>query len=127
MATQLDIKLYQIQHYFFFQRTSNFNFGSDENYPLITTKNSDFTKNALLPAKRVVYDSYSTNIPVSSISPCGGEGAKSWGGERGKGGGGSASLDLILSFQDFSSSFATDKMIVDDGSVYIASYKTPKV
>ena len=42
-------------------------------------------------------------------------------------GGGSASLDFILSFQDFSSSFATDKMIMDDGSVYIASYKTPKV
>ena len=55
----------------------------------------------------------------------GGGGAKSRGGERGKGG--SASLDFILSFQDFSSSFATDKMIVDDGSVYIASYKTPKV
>ena len=116
--------------YILFQRSSNFKLGNDENYPLITTKISDFTKNFLPSVQRVVHDCYTNNIPVRLISLCGGRPVT--GAVKRAMAIGSASIrcvshDFILFFQDFSPSCAPDQMIVDDGSVYIASYKTPKV
>ena len=128
---KLDMKL-QCFKYILFQRSSNFKLGNDENYPLITTKISDFTNNFLPSVQRVVHDCYTNNIPVRLISLCGRGRGPVTGAVKGAMAIGSPSIrcvshDFILFFQDLSPSCALDKMIVDDGSVYIASYKTPKV